>query len=304
MELSLVKGTPLASYTNKLGKKKFIYSSEDTCGSGNIKNIEGVADYIEKLMNDKKIKLSDSEIKLLGKALKSKNKPASSKLGRIYDDITLVDKKSKVIHIENGDVMPVWNPDCEREVFYIAGMSGSGKSVFAGKLINNYKKLFPKNNVFLFSNKPEDPALDKEKIFRIGLDDDLLDDQFDLNDLRNKLIVFDDVEANKNKYIQEELDRLRDLILQQGRSYHISFIYISHLLNDGKKTRTIINESHKIVVFPKYTTFHSLSYCLERYLGFGKPEIKRLKELKSRYACISKFPQMSVVHANGAFIVD
>jgi len=255
-------------------------------------------------MNDNKTSLTDNEIKLIGKSIKTKNKPVSKKLGKIYDDITLEDKKSKIINIENGDVMPVFNPDCEREVFYVAGMSGSGKSVFASKLINNYNKLFPKNAVFLFSNKPEDPALDKEKLFRIGLDDDLLNDQFDLQDLKNKLIVFDDVEANKNKFIQEELDRVRDLILQQGRSYHISFIYISHLLNDGKKTRTIINESHKICVFPKYTTFHSLSYCLERYLGFSKQDIKKLKELKSRYACISKFPAMSVVHSNGAFIID
>lgn len=303
MELSLVKGVPLATYT-KLGKKKFIYSTEDTCGGGKIKNIEGVADYIEKLMTDKKLNLTDNEIRLLGKALKLKKRPATNKLAKIYDDITVEDKKAKVITIENGDVMPVFNPECEREVFYIAGMSGSGKSVFASKLINNYKKLFPKNAVLLFSNKPEDPALDKEKIFRVGLDDDLLIDQFDLEDLQNKLIVFDDVEANKNKNIQAELDRLRDLVLQQGRSYHISFIYISHLLNDGSKTRTIINEAHKIVVFPKYTTFHSLSYCLERYLGFGKQDIQKLKQLNSRYACISKFPAISVVHSNGAFIVD
>lgn len=303
MELSLVKGSPLASYT-KNGVKKFIYSSEDTCGVGKIKNIDGVADYIQKLIDQKKIHLSDNEIRLLGTSLKSKKRPATKKIANIYDDITLVDKKSKVINIEDGDVMPVFNPDCEREVFYIAGMSGSGKSVFASKLIHNYKKLFPKNHVLLFSNKPEDPALDKEKLFRIGLDDDLMTDQFDLEDLKNKLIVFDDVEANKTKGIQEELDRLRDMVLNQGRSYHISFIYISHLLNDGKKTRSIINESHKIVVFPRYTTFHSLAYCLERYLGFGKQDIKKLKELKSRFACISKFPAMSVVHEHGAYIVD
>ena len=49
------------------------------------------------------------------------------------------------------------------------------------------------------------------------------------------LVVFDDVEYNSSKDIDKELDRIRDLILQQGRSYRCSFIYISHQANNYKQ---------------------------------------------------------------------
>tara|TARA_R110000803_G_scaffold21011_1_gene53387 strand:+ start:4531 stop:5466 length:936 start_codon:yes stop_codon:yes gene_type:complete len=311
MSLSITRGDcPIANY-KKNNIQKVIYLNDDNVDtaqekqtkSKQTKSVEVVADFIEEMMTKHKISLSDNEIMALGKAIKANEKPVSPKLKNLFEDYTSTKKHTEII-IKDGGVLPCWNKECEREVFYIAGMSGSGKSVFASKLINNYKQTFKKNKVLLFSNKDEDPALDKEGVLRIALDDDLLFDQFELNDFRNKLIVFDDVEANKNKKMQGELDRLRDLILQQGRSYHCSFIYISHLLNDGHKTRTILNESQHLVVFPKYITFHALRYCLEKYFGMSKEDIHRLKKLPSRYACLSKFPQLSVIYDKGAYLIE
>jgi hypothetical protein len=70
-------------------------------------------------------------------------------------------------------------------------------------------------------------------------------------------VVFDDVEYNTVKEIDKELDRIRDLILQQGRSYRCSFVYISHQANNYKSTRTILNECNSITIFPAMTTRYS-----------------------------------------------
>ena len=71
------------------------------------------------------------------------------------------------------------------------------------------------------------------------------------------------------KEIDKELTRISDLILQQGRSYKCSFVYISHQANNYKATRNILNEAHHIVVFPSMSTRYSLNYLFGKYFGFN-----------------------------------
>jgi len=181
-------------------------------------------------------------------------------------------------------------------------MSGSGKSYYAGQLVESYNKIYPSNKVFLFSNKEEDPALDKHKLIRIKLDDSLVEDPIKLKELENSCVIFDDVEAIPSKKLAIELDRLRDLILQQGRSLKVNFIYIAHIANNHSKTRTILNEMHSITIFPAMTTKYSLKYLLERYFGFDKEQIRKINGLPSRWVTIYKAPFVAL-HEQGAYLV-
>ena len=64
-----------------------------------------------------------------------------------------------------GDATIQHIPDknTERSVLYLTGMSGSGKSVAAKNYIEQYHKMYPKNEVFIFSSLAEDATLDKPK---------------------------------------------------------------------------------------------------------------------------------------------
>lgn len=211
--------------------------------------------------------------------------------------------KTKFLQINDGQVEPVIDPNKERQIFYIAGKSGSGKSHYANYLIKSYNMFFPKNNVFLFSNKEYDPVLDQHKLIRVKIDDELIQNPIMCSDIPNCLVIFDDVEAISNKKLAIEMENLRDRILNQGRSYKIYFILICHLINDYKKTRTILNEMDSMTIFPGNTTEHSLKYLFDKYFGFDKKTKDLIKKLPSRWVTIYRNP-LNILYEHGSIIPD
>lgn len=305
MNLNLVDGAPVAIYKNKNDEKKIVYSNDKK--QNNVKNNltdEEIQDIIESFINTNKGRMSMRQINEIYDALKNNQEPENTKLKALYNELKKSNQESNALNISNSSMFPVFDPESDRKVFYVAGMSGCGKSTFTSKVIEQYSKMFKKNNIYLFSNKPKDEVLDKhKKLIRITLDDELLEDPLTLEELENSLVIFDDVEYTPNKDISNELDRIRDMILQQGRSYKISFVYISHQLTNYKHSRIILNECHCCVLFPKLTTSYALKYLLDKYFGFTKNEIVKLKTLNSRWVCINKVPPY-VIHENGIYMVD
>jgi len=53
------------------------------------------------------------------------------------------------------------NSKNERDVAYVFGQSGSGKSYFVVDLVNQYKKAHPKNRIFLFTTVYDVSTIDK-----------------------------------------------------------------------------------------------------------------------------------------------
>lgn len=305
MNFSLNSGNPLAFFKDDNGKTQIIHSNDKDSDNNksNDLTLEEITDMVEEFIRNSKGRISMKLIDELQKSLKNKIEPKNIKLKSLYDEL-LNKKRIKQITVPQGGVIPIFNPQEERKVFHIAGMSGSGKSTFVSNIIENYNKIFPKNKIWIFSNKPSDPAIDKHKfIIRIDLNDELLSDPINLDELNNSLVVFDDVEYVKNKQISNELDRIRDLILQQGRSYHISFAYITHLLNNYKESRIILNECHCSVLFPRMTTTYSLKYLLEKYYGMKKDDIVKLRQLNSRWVCVQKIPPC-VIYDKGAYMLE
>jgi hypothetical protein len=307
MELSLTEGKPLAYYKKPDGRLNIIHTVPKGGSKNDNKNhkvnLEDVASLLEDVIRTAKGRITNSNIEELGASLRTGNPPKNKIMNEIYKDI-MTKKSFETINVPDGGVKTTFDKDEDRKVIYIAGMSGCGKSSYVSECIANYHKIFPKNRVLFFSNKPKDPVIDKyEYVIRIKLDEDLVNDPFELDDLRNSLVIYDDIEYIKNKGINEELDRLRDLILQQGRSYKISFCYISHLLNNNRQTRIILNECHQSVLFPTMTTTYSLKYLLEKYFGMNKNDITKLKTLPSRAVVVNKMPPC-VIHDGGVYMID
>jgi hypothetical protein len=280
-------------------KKKIIYlvnNDEDELE----KNIDEIVEIFNDFMEQTNEKISLKQIQELRRSIEKKEPPFNPFLKKIYDAINVNINKEQII--TKKKITPIINPYMERQVFYITGMSGSGKSYYTVNLIKSYNKLFPNNHIYLFSAKDENKTYNefKDNITFINLDD-LLKSQVTLSQLKNSFVIFDDYEGVKNKKIMDELLRIQEIILQQGREFKIYMAFISHLANNYNKTRTILNECHSITLFPQMLTNYSKKYLLQKYLGLSKEDLKKINNLKTRYITILKFPAFYLLHEKGVY---
>ena len=265
-----------------------------------------IAILIENLHRSMHGSVSFTMLEQLKNAIVDKRRPANRELAVHYDHAVKImsNSKSKEVILNDGKIVPMFDTTADRQVCMIGGMSGSGKSYYTAQLCRTYKRQYPDNKIVLFSNKPSDPAFDVlAYVERVVIDDDLLEEPIGLDELRNTLVIFDDVEYTSNKSVDKELDRIRDLILQQGRSFKTSFVYVSHQFNNYQQTRTILNECHSITFFPATATKYSMKYLFDKYFGFDRKTVDKLMRLPSRWVTIYKSPPLCL-YDSGAYLID
>lgn len=190
-----------------------------------------------------------------------------------------------------------------RQVIYIAGASGSGKSTYATQYILNYQDLFPKNKVFVFSRLELDENLAAMECIPIPINIETLSNIDIINAISDCLCLFDDIDTIPDKKTKNLVYQIQNDILETGRHKNIYIIVTSHLINgnDRKNCRTILNEAHQITFFPKGGNAHSIKYLLKEYLGLGKKQIDGILSIPSRWITINKnYPQF-IFEENGAF---
>ena len=196
------------------------------------------------------------------------------------------------------------NPEIERQILYITGRSGSGKSYYTKHYCDEYKRMYPKNGVFLFSALSEDSSIDKIKgLKRIKLTDELLNDEITSQDFRDSLVIFDDTDVISNKAHQKKVNLIMNNILQVGRHTNTSCIITTHTACNGKDTKIILNEAHTITIFPNGLGNRSMKYLLDSYLGLDKEQIKKIKKLSSRWVSIIKTFPMAILSEKECYII-
>lgn len=208
-------------------------------------------------------------------------------------------KKIELSYDNYFEVLP--NPnEKKRDIYYIAGASGSGKSHVAKKIAQNYKKMYPDRKVYIVSQLEQDDTLDTMKGVkpeRIPID---LVKDIEINNLSNCLFIFDDVDNIKPKEGGDEIQRLIDDIAIMGRSHTkdqggVSMCFLTHYITNFKKTRLLLNEATHYILYPQATSTNQLYYILNKYLGFDRKEIKNLKKMNSRAVVIHKnMPQFMI----------
>ena len=261
---------------------------------------------IENLYRSMNGNISFTTLEQLKNAITDRKRPANRELAIHFDHaMKILDgNKSKEIILEDGTLVPMFDTTMSRQVCMVGGMSGSGKSYYTANLCRTYKKQFPDNKLILFSNKSSDPAFDSlAYVERVVIDEDLLIEPITLEELRNTMVIFDDVEYTSNKEMDKELDRIRDLILQQGRSFKTTFVYVSHQFSNYRQTRTILNEAHSFTFFPATATKHSMKYMFDKYMGYDRKTIEKLMRLPSRWVTVTKSPP-SAMYSNGCYLID
>jgi hypothetical protein len=192
---------------------------------------------------------------------------------------------------DNDDLIfqPIPNPETERQILYITGSSGSGKSYFTRKYCNEFAKLFPKRNIYLFSSITQDDSVDTIKgLKRIKLTPEFLEEDFVIEDFRDSMVIFDDTDCITDKKIRNKVNGILNMVLETGRHTNTYCIYTSHLACAGNDTKRILNEAHSITFFPATAGGRTLKYLLESYMGLDKEQVQKVKHLPSRWVTVCK----------------
>ena len=221
--------------------------------------------------------------------------------GKMKNKTVYLDSNAKSLHgfndlkIEGEDSYFQLLPDLKknRQVIYVNGSSGSGKTFWIKRYLQEYKRIYPKSEIYVFSPFDSDVSYEGVKIKNIKIEPELLEDNLTSKDFEDSICVFDDVEALSNRTLRKEVLRIMDDILCTGRHYNCSACVVFHEACNGALTKKVLNESHAMVFFPATLGTRSLKYLCENYLGMDKDEIKRLKKLKTRaVAIIKSYPKL------------
>lgn len=191
-----------------------------------------------------------------------------------------------------------------RDVFYICGPSGSGKSYVAKAIAQEYHTMHPDRSIYLVSKLTEDSTLDKLKyLIRIDPAKLLENPITDLEPLNESLVIFDDIE-NFDKATDKVIQDLVNQIASTGRHNNTSMIYITHLLSDYKRTRLVLMEATGYVLYPQSTGSHALNYMLKTYVGMDAKESQALRKAGSRWVYIRKHYPSVIVTEHSAKIMN
>jgi energy-coupling factor transporter ATP-binding protein EcfA2 len=205
----------------------------------------------------------------------------------------------------DGILQQVPNYKTERQILYVTGASGSGKTTYICKYAKIYKKVYPKNPIYIFSALKEDTSLDEIEPKRIKISKEtLIDDKILIEDLKNSFVIFDDIDCIKEKDLKIEVYNILNECLEVGRHWNISAAISNHLPSNGSYTRRILNEAHSITYFPNSGSIGKIKRFLEEYVGVDKDEFKRIKKSKSRWCTIFKNYPMVIMTQHNIRLMD
>jgi hypothetical protein len=184
----------------------------------------------------------------------------------------------------------------------VMGPSGVGKSTYIGQYLKEYKKKFPKNNIYIFSPLKDDKAFDGLKAKYVKIDNTILEDPLDVSEFSDSVLVFDDIESIKDKQLNDAIQRFRDQVLETGRHYNETAVCVSHVILNGNQTKRILNECDRATVFPR-SNFSAVSNLCRRYYGFEKDILNWMKNVPSRHITVKRSYPTTLITENAVKIL-
>ena len=230
-------------------------------------------------------------------------------------DVENPERQNLEVTIDDGVIHPIpllVDPKNEQvDVMYISARQGAGKSTYIADYVADYRKLYPRNKIFLFSSKFDDETntfTDKAYqhlpyITVMKVDQSFLDIQLNPSDFADSLVIFDDIEQLPYKEVLKEINDLRRRLLTVGREKRIFVIVTSHIMCDGDKTRLFLNEHNKGTFF-KGCNMSQVKRYLENYSGVSDKKIQnKIINLPSRWITVSQNYPAYVIYEKGIFLI-
>lgn len=208
------------------------------------------------------------------------------------------------------DILPIpYKPKDQTIRYYISGMSGSGKTTFSAKLLESYHKIYPKDEIILFTALEEDPIYDKNKLLKkimkkIIVSEENIEEIAGIREdsLANSICIFDDYSIYDTG-LRRIIETLKDTLLRRGRHYNISVVVITQKLLGGTKTITELQQCNFVVVFPLCSKRLELDSFYKNYAGFSIKDIEKLHKVKSRHLAISMIYPKYVIANNEVLLM-
>jgi hypothetical protein len=196
----------------------------------------------------------------------------------------------------------------ERMTLFVAGESGAGKSYFIREYSKLYKKMFPKNQIYLISYLDRDETIDEYKVIKRinAFTESFLNECLDIDleaEFKNSFVIFDDIDSIINKKTKLKIYGLLNKMLRIGRHFNISVAYVGHELYSSHELKSILNESMSITLFPKFLNYKKLRYMFEVYFGLSKEQIKKIREIKDRSLTYIKGSDKIILSETECFIL-
>lgn len=295
------KGEPLAIIRGGRKNNEIVYFVEDDDKSS--LKIENLLDHVsEKKIRSKKKYMSLKDIMKVKRAFETDQ--IDEDIEEIYESLKEEVGQSikKHIHIQDGsfEPIPLMKPNQVDHCFY-SGMTGIGKSTQIAIYCKQYKKLFPSHQIYLFSRKDDDHAFKDIDLKKIRLDDDILNIKFNIDDVSDSLCIFDDIDTLPLK-IEKVVRKIRDDLLECGRDKNIYMCNVSHQVLNYTKTRSLVLESNKIIIFPRSSQYQIRRF-LKEYMGIENDSIKQIMSANSRWVMINKTYPLTVISEHDIYIL-
>jgi hypothetical protein len=187
--------------------------------------------------------------------------------------------------------------DNNREILYIVGASGSGKTTYATNYIKELRKVKKDIPLYIFSTLQDDyKELEPN---RIKMDEGLINDPIQAEELKDSIVIFDDVDCISDKNIKKSVWYTLTQCLEIGRHYNVYVVMTNHIACGGESTKKILNESYSITFFPQSGSSGNLMTLLKNHCGLSKKDIEKIKTLKTRWCTIYKhYPQCIMSERN------
>jgi hypothetical protein len=191
-----------------------------------------------------------------------------------------------------------------REIIFATGPPGCGKSYWVNEYVKAYTKLYD-GKVYLVTTHEQDETLKKDmkKYISIAVTDALLKDPFELQDFKNSLVIFDDIETSKYPKATKYILNLMDDIAKNGRHQNINMIYVNQECRAGNITKKILTMMTGLVIFPQTGETYQLTRLLHDYCGFSKIRINKVLSLPSRWVYYSRVHPQYIIYETGVFIL-
>jgi hypothetical protein len=208
-----------------------------------------------------------------------------------------------ITNLNNNFIVPFIKKDMNNRT-YIAGNSGCGKSYYIKKYIKAYKKLYPDQDIFLFSILHDDKTLADIDDLITRIDINNIED-FEIKDFKDCLAIFDDYVGLPAKQ-QKILNYYKDTILKTGRHAGIDIITCNDKLLGGVHSIKDILHSQYVVVFPQTGGNKTeIKNFLKNKLSYTDTNINKIINNKSsRWVAICKAYPYHVITENEVYMVD
>lgn len=214
---------------------------------------------------------------------------------------------------------PVSEEAKNRDVVYLYGCSGAGKSHWLREYMTTYHQLWPRRKIYLISALDKDETLDEQarlftrltpKSLQCGDTYKKVPSRFE-----QALVIADDIEGlnprpPRRKRLaggaaavptptvpdtpseREAVLRLLDAIATKGRHTETTLLWAAHLPSDFSRSRIILSEASRYVIYPHGSSLAHVARLVGDYGGVDKKEVERLRLMDDRSIVIGvRYPR-------------